>query len=122
MIRQWIEFVRRPEVRSRVVFLSDYDLLMAEQLVQGVDLGLDTRWYRNSARLGGPHAGEHVPADTSLLNEPSRPRVRGAALSFGRLGVPGTRGKARCARNGSGHLAGPTRAVLVKPAFWQRDS
>ena len=25
MIRQWIEFARRPEVRSRVVFLSDYD-------------------------------------------------------------------------------------------------
>src|SRR5436309_6871010 len=42
MIRQWIEFVRRPEVRSRVVFLSDYDLLMAEQLVQGVDLWVNT--------------------------------------------------------------------------------
>ena len=32
----------RPEVRSRVVFLSDYDLLMAEQLVQGVDLWVNT--------------------------------------------------------------------------------
>jgi len=42
MIRQWIAFVRRPEVRSRVVFLSDYDLLMAEQLVQGVDLWVNT--------------------------------------------------------------------------------
>src|SRR6266567_856764 len=42
MIRQWIEVVRRPEVRSRVVFLSDYDLLMAEQLVQGVDLWVNT--------------------------------------------------------------------------------
>jgi glycogen phosphorylase len=42
MIRQWIEFVHRPEVRSRVVFLSDYDLLMAEQLVQGVDLWVNT--------------------------------------------------------------------------------
>ncbi len=37
MIRQWVEFSYRPEVRSRVVFLSDYDLLMAGQLVQGVD-------------------------------------------------------------------------------------
>jgi len=42
MIREWIEFVRRPEVRSRVVFLSDYDLLMAERLVQGVDLWVNT--------------------------------------------------------------------------------
>lgn len=42
MIRQWIEFVHRPEVRSRVVFLSDYDLLMAERLVQGVDLWVNT--------------------------------------------------------------------------------
>jgi starch phosphorylase len=42
MIRQWVEFARRPEVRSRVVFLSDYDLLMAEQLVQGVDLWVNT--------------------------------------------------------------------------------
>ena len=42
MIREWIDFVRRPEVRSRVVFLSDYDLLMAERLVQGVDLWVNT--------------------------------------------------------------------------------
>jgi len=42
MVRQWIEFADRPEVRLRVVFLSDYDLLMAEQLVQGVDLWVNT--------------------------------------------------------------------------------
>jgi glycogen phosphorylase len=42
MIRQWIEFSDRPEVRARVIFLSDYDLLMAEQLVQGVDLWVNT--------------------------------------------------------------------------------
>jgi glycogen phosphorylase len=42
MIRQWVEFSRRPEVRSRVIFLSDYDVLMAEQLVQGVDLWVNT--------------------------------------------------------------------------------
>jgi starch phosphorylase len=42
MIRQWFEFLRRPEVRSRVVFLSDYDVLMAEHLVQGVDLWVNT--------------------------------------------------------------------------------
>jgi starch phosphorylase len=42
MIRAWIEFSGRPEASSRVVFLSDYDLLMAEQLVQGVDLWVNT--------------------------------------------------------------------------------
>ena len=42
MIRQWVEFARRPEVRSRVVFLSDYDVLMAEHLVQGVDVWINT--------------------------------------------------------------------------------
>lgn len=42
MIRQWVEFSRRPEVRSRVIFLSDYDVLMAEHLVQGVDLWVNT--------------------------------------------------------------------------------
>ena len=42
MIRQWVEFSRRPEVRSRVIFLSDYDVLMAEHLVQGVDVWINT--------------------------------------------------------------------------------
>jgi glycogen phosphorylase len=42
MIRQWFEFARRPEVQSRVVFLSDYDALMAEHLVQGVDVWVNT--------------------------------------------------------------------------------
>jgi starch phosphorylase len=42
MIRQWFEFAGRPEVRSRVVFLSDYDVLMAEHLVQGVDVWVNT--------------------------------------------------------------------------------
>ncbi len=42
LIRQWIEFAKRPDVRSRLVFLSDYDVLMAEHLVQGVDLWVNT--------------------------------------------------------------------------------
>jgi starch phosphorylase len=42
MIRQWFEFAGRPEVRSRVVFLSDYDVFMAEHLVQGVDVWVNT--------------------------------------------------------------------------------
>jgi glycogen phosphorylase len=42
MIREWFDFMRRPEVRSRVIFLSDYDVLMAEHLVQGVDVWVNT--------------------------------------------------------------------------------
>ena len=42
MIRQWIQFVYRQPARSHVVFLSDYDALMAEHLVQGVDVWVNT--------------------------------------------------------------------------------
>ena len=42
MIRQWVEFVYRPEVRQKVVFLTDYDVFMAGKLVQGVDVWLNT--------------------------------------------------------------------------------
>jgi starch phosphorylase len=42
MIKQWNEFIRRPEVRNRVVFLSDYDMLLTQQLVQGVDVWINT--------------------------------------------------------------------------------
>lgn len=42
MIRQWILFTRRPDVVGRVVFLSDYDMILTEQLVGGVDVWLNT--------------------------------------------------------------------------------
>ena len=37
-----MHFIRRPEVRPHVIFLSDYDMLLTEQLVQGVDVWLNT--------------------------------------------------------------------------------
>jgi glycogen phosphorylase len=42
MIRQWVLFDRRPEVWERVIFLSDYDMLLTEQLVGGVDVWINT--------------------------------------------------------------------------------
>ena len=42
LIQQWVQFVRRPEVRAHVIFLSDYDMDLTEQLVQGVDVWLNT--------------------------------------------------------------------------------
>jgi starch phosphorylase len=41
-LRRWAQFVRRPEVRARAVLLEDYDMALAEKLVQGVDLWINT--------------------------------------------------------------------------------
>ncbi len=42
MIRQWFEFNRRPQARGHAIFLPDYDLLLAEHLVQGADVWINT--------------------------------------------------------------------------------
>jgi starch phosphorylase len=42
LIKQWNDFIERPEVREHVVFLSDYDMLIAQELVQGMDLWINT--------------------------------------------------------------------------------
>jgi starch phosphorylase len=42
LIQEWIRFVRRPEIRRHAVFLGDYDMLLTERLVQGVDVWLNT--------------------------------------------------------------------------------
>jgi starch phosphorylase len=42
LIQQWNTFIRRADVRGHVIFLSDYDMLLAEELVQGIDLWINT--------------------------------------------------------------------------------
>ena len=42
MIRAWSEFISRPDVRHHAVFLADYDMGLAEHLVQGIDLWVNT--------------------------------------------------------------------------------
>jgi starch phosphorylase len=42
LVQAWWQFSIRPEIRGRVVFLSDYDMSLAEQMVQGVDLWINT--------------------------------------------------------------------------------
>jgi starch phosphorylase len=42
LIREWTQFIRRLEIRSHIVFLGDYDMLLTEQLVQGVDVWINT--------------------------------------------------------------------------------
>ena len=42
LLKEWIQFIRRPEVRPHAIFLSDYDMHLTEHLVQGVDVWLNT--------------------------------------------------------------------------------
>ncbi len=42
MVREWAEYVRQPGLAGRAVFLEDYDITMAAELVQGVDLWIST--------------------------------------------------------------------------------
>jgi starch phosphorylase len=45
LVREWVRFTQRPDVRDRCVFLADYDMALAEHLVQGVDV-----WINNPRR------------------------------------------------------------------------
>jgi starch phosphorylase len=42
LIQEWSQFIHRPEARPHVIFLSDYDMLLTEHLVQGVDVWINT--------------------------------------------------------------------------------
>lgn len=42
MIKQWITFINHTEAKNHVIFLCDYDMLLTEHLVQGVDVWLNT--------------------------------------------------------------------------------
>ena len=42
LIKEWIHFIRQKNVHPRVIFLSDYDMHISENLVQGVDVWINT--------------------------------------------------------------------------------
>jgi len=42
LLKAWVRFTRRPEAQGQVIFLPDYDLCVAERLVQGVDVWINT--------------------------------------------------------------------------------
>jgi starch phosphorylase len=42
LIHEWVSFIHQPAARPHVVFLSDYDMLLSERLVQGVDVWINT--------------------------------------------------------------------------------
>jgi starch phosphorylase len=42
MVQAWVRFAADPAIRARCVFLEDYDLTLARELVQGVDVWINT--------------------------------------------------------------------------------
>lgn len=42
MVQAWSQYLRRPEVQGHVVFIEDYDMSVAREMVQGVDLWVNT--------------------------------------------------------------------------------
>jgi starch phosphorylase len=42
LIQEWVQFIRQPEIRPHALFLSDYDMIVAEHLVQGMDVWINT--------------------------------------------------------------------------------
>ena len=42
LLQAWAQFVQRPEVRAHAVFLEDYDISLAQEMVQGVDVWINT--------------------------------------------------------------------------------
>jgi len=42
LIKEWNDFIARDDVRGRIVFLCDYDMMLTQELVQGVDLWINT--------------------------------------------------------------------------------
>ncbi len=42
LIRQWVQFIEQHNLYRHIVFLSDYDMLLTEHLVQGTDVWVNT--------------------------------------------------------------------------------
>ena len=42
LIRQWVQFIQQHNLYHHVIFLSDYDMLLTEHLVQGSDVWVNT--------------------------------------------------------------------------------
>ena len=95
MIKKWTDFIARSNVRPHVIFLVDYDMDLAEHLVHGVDLWLNTP----SAPLGSERHQWHEGPRQRWI-EPLRARrlVGGSLCPGDRLGPrrwPGARRRPR---------------------------
>jgi len=69
LIRQIVHHARRPEFRNRIVFLEDYDMVLARYLVQGVDLWLNTpRRPHEASGTSGMKATANGALNLSILD------------------------------------------------------
>lgn len=41
-VQEWARFAARPEIRRQVIFLEDYDIALAQEMVQGIDVWINT--------------------------------------------------------------------------------
>ncbi len=42
LLQQWVQLASMPALRGRIVFLEDYDIALAQEMVQGVDVWINT--------------------------------------------------------------------------------
>jgi starch phosphorylase len=69
LIRQIIHHARRAEFRSRIVFIEDYDMIVARYLVQGVDVWLNTpRRPHEASGTSGMKATANGALNMSILD------------------------------------------------------
>jgi len=69
LIRQIIHLARRPEFRNRIVFVEDYDMVVARYLVQGVDVWLNTpRRLQEASGTSGMKATANGALNLSILD------------------------------------------------------
>ena len=69
LIRQIIHHARRPVFRNRIVFIEDYDMVVARYLVQGVDVWLNTpRRPHEASGTSGMKATANGALNLSILD------------------------------------------------------
>src|SRR4029450_13846792 len=42
LVKEWIQFIYKWDLHNHVMFLSDYDMILTEHMVQGIDVWLNT--------------------------------------------------------------------------------
>ena len=97
MIQAWITLAGQPELRSRVVFLEDYDIDLAAELVQGIDLwtNMPSRPWEACGTSGMKvlvNGGISLPVARRLVGRGLRPKGRLGGRGWGRS----RRRRARC--------------------------
>ncbi|MDD5727991.1 MAG: alpha-glucan family phosphorylase [Victivallales bacterium] len=69
LIQELIKFCEQPEVRSRMVFLEDYDISLARDMVSGVDIWLNTpRRPQEASGTSGMKAALNGVINCSILD------------------------------------------------------